>query len=113
MHHYGNRQLTINETLQFTHEADNPYDPNAIAIRNMNGRKLAYLCKADAKCLAKVIRGKLCSGKVYGKAKYNVEVRARAKGPQQRVAIGFRAHETHEADIKDIFSMTGATIEVK
>lgn len=97
--------------MELIHEEDNAYDKNAVSIRSRAGRKLAYLCRADAKCVAKVF--KLAKSKIMGKAKYPVEVRARARGPQQRIAIGFLADADSVDEIKNIFCLSGATVEFK
>ena len=110
MHHYGQSNLVIDELFEFKHEPDNPYDKNAVTVLNMNGRKVAYLCKEDAACVSQLFK-KGYTNQIFGKAKYPAEVRKRSKGPQQRVALGFFSDAQNLEDIIDIFKLTGAVVE--
>ena len=90
MEFYGG-ELPLGEPLHLVHEPDNKYDSNAIALLDQSGKKVAYLCKSDAKCIANVIKRGLATSRIIAKAKYKAEIRSR-KGPQQRVGIGFFAN---------------------
>ena len=112
MHHHGQQQLTIDEPLYLKHEPTNKYDKNAIAIYNMNDRKVAYLSRQDASCVATLLRQEIPEDmKIFAKAKYPAETRSQRQGPSQRIGLGFRSDKAHVEKIKEIFSFTGASIE--
>jgi hypothetical protein len=104
----------VDEALKLEHEEDNPYNPNAIAIFNLNGRKVAYLTRHDAAAVAQLFRMKIpIQHKIFAKAKYPAEVRSRRIGPCQRVALGFACDISNVHKIKDIFDFTGVALEFK
>lgn len=60
--------LQVDERLEFLREPDNPYDSQAIVIRNADGVKLGYVPRADNVVFARLMdAGKLLFGRISSK----------------------------------------------
>ncbi len=60
--------LNIDDKLDFFREADNPYDKNAIVIKNTNGVKIGYVPKSDNAIFSRLMdAGKLLFGRITAK----------------------------------------------
>lgn len=57
--------LKLEDRLNFFREPDNPYDPKAIVIKNLNGVKVGYVPKVDNVVFSRLMdAGKLLYGKI-------------------------------------------------
>lgn len=52
-------KLAKGEELWLVREPNNAHDKNAVAIHNLDGRKLGYVPKADAPAVARIIDKKI------------------------------------------------------
>ena len=60
--------LNVDDKLDFFREPDNPYDKQAIMIKNMDGVKIGYVPKADNVIFARLMdAGKLLFGRIAAK----------------------------------------------
>lgn len=60
--------LNVDDRLDFFREPNNPYDAQAIMIRNKDGVKIGYVPKADNVIFARLMdAGKLLFGRITGK----------------------------------------------
>ncbi|WP_320937182.1 HIRAN domain-containing protein [Enterocloster lavalensis] len=60
--------LNVDDKLDFFREPDNPYDKQAIMIKNMDGVKIGYVPKADNVIFASLMdAGKLLFGRIAAK----------------------------------------------
>lgn len=60
--------LNVDDKLDFFREPDNPYDKQAIMIKNMDGVKIGYVPKADNVIFARLMdAGKLLFGRITAK----------------------------------------------
>ena len=58
----------MDDKLDFFREPDNPYDKQAIMIKNMDGVKIGYVPKADNVIFARLMdAGKLLFGRIAAK----------------------------------------------
>ena len=77
--------LKPEDKLSFFREPDNPYDPQAIVIKNTHGVKIGYVPKADNIVFARLMdAGKLLFGRITGVKK---------KGNYYRIDIRIYLHE--------------------
>lgn len=77
--------LNIDDKLDFFREPDNPYDKNAIVIKNGNGVKIGYVPREDNAVFSRLMdAGKLLYGKITSKE---------MKGKWLRIEIGIYLHE--------------------
>lgn len=77
--------LKIDDRLDFFREPDNPYDPQAIVIKNADGVKVGYVPKADNAVFSRLMdAGKLLFGKITNKD---------TKGNWLRINIEIYLHE--------------------
>lgn len=77
--------LDIGSRLEFFREPDNPFDPNAIVIKNGDGVKIGYVPKADNIVFSRLMdAGKLLFGKITSKE---------TKGKWIKIQIGIYLHE--------------------
>lgn len=61
--------LMVGNILNFYREPDNPYDAQAIVIKNVDGVKLGYIPKADNIIFSRLMdAGKLLFGKISSKS---------------------------------------------
>ena len=62
--------LQIDDRLDFFRETDNPYDKQAIVIKNADGVKIGYIPKEDNVIFSRLMNsGKLLFGKIVSKEK--------------------------------------------
>ena len=62
--------LQIDDRLDFFRETDNPYDKQAIVIKNADGVKIGYIPKQDNVIFSRLMNsGKLLFGKIVSKEK--------------------------------------------
>lgn len=62
--------LQIDDRLDFFRETDNPYDKQAIVIKNADGVKIGYIPKQDNVIFSRLMdSGKLLFGKIVSKEK--------------------------------------------
>ena len=62
--------LQVDERLDFFRETDNPYDKQAIVIKNADGVKIGYIPKQDNVIFSRLMNsGKLLFGKIVSKEK--------------------------------------------
>ena len=60
--------LNVDDKLDFFREPDNPYDKQAIMIKNIDGVKIGYVSKADNVIFARLMdAGKLLFGRIAAK----------------------------------------------
>jgi len=72
--------LRTDERLSFFREPDNPYDPEAILIKNADGVKIGYVPQKDNVVFARLMdAGKLLFGKISAKEVRNKWVRIEIK----------------------------------
>lgn len=77
--------LDIGSKLEFYREPNNPFDPNAIVIKNADGVKIGYVPKADNIVFSRLMdAGKLLFGKITSKE---------TKGKWIKIQIGIYLHE--------------------
>ena len=62
--------LQVDDRLDFFRETDNPYDKQAIVIKNADGVKIGYIPKQDNVIFSRLMNsGKLLFGKIVSKEK--------------------------------------------
>lgn len=77
--------LKPDDKLVFFREPDNPYDPQAIAIKNSHGMKIGYVPRADNVVFARLMdAGKLLFGRI---------TEMKKKGTYHRIEIRIFLHE--------------------
>lgn len=77
--------LTVGDKLDFFREPDNPFDKQAIVIKNANGVKIGYVPQADNIIFSRLMdAGKLLFGKITAKE---------MKGKWLKIEIGIYLHE--------------------
>lgn len=60
--------LAAGDRLEFFREPDNPYDPQAIVVKNADGVKIGYVPKSDNAVFSRLMdAGKLLFGKITSK----------------------------------------------
>ncbi len=72
--------LNVGDRLQFFREPDNPYDKQAIVIRNADGVKIGYVPRADNVVFARLMdAGKVLFGEITKKTKHEAWVDIKIK----------------------------------
>lgn len=62
------KDLKIDDRLEFFREPDNPHDPNAIVVKDTNGKKVGYVPMRDNIVFSRLMdAGKLLYGKITAK----------------------------------------------
>lgn len=104
MHHWGPRELQINDVFYLKHEPENNYDCNAVAIccDKEKMQTKAYLQRKDAFVIANLFRNKMVCGNFYLKPKAAAEKFRKNSGPMQRCNVGFKSEDNIVDTIRQI-----------
>ena len=89
MHHWGSSRLQVGAAYKLRREPENRWDSNAIAVYD-GSRRVAYLARAYALRLTRVLDVADPTTAIYLKPKAEPEVVSRREGPRQRSTIGFK-----------------------
>ena len=89
MHHWGSSRLQVRAAYKLRREPVNRWDSNAIAVYD-GSRRVAYLARAYALRLTRVLDVADPTMAIYLKPKEEPEVVSRREGPRQRSTIGFK-----------------------
>ena len=112
MHHHGPRELELEAKHVLEFEPNNPYDSNAVAIKDRNGRKVAYLARPSARRVCKIFIKKFNRGPVLCKPKSPAVVKRRNLGPQQQVSVGFKCDDESAEEVREMLGEVGAIFTI-
>ena len=112
MHHHGPRELEVEAKHVLKFEPNNPCDSNAVAIKDSNGRKVAYLACPSARRVSKIFLKKLHRGHVLCKPKSPAVVKRRNLVPQQQVSVCFKFEDESAEEVWEMLGEVGAIFTI-
>ncbi len=104
---YNGKPLPINTQLRLEHEPDNPVDKCAIVVKDVEGKRLAYIERTEAPVIFKLItmaRTFVCRPQRRAYWLNSVQ------GQAQECRIGFRINDNDIDQVKEILRKFKFTI---